>query len=194
MTLHPAALEPHGIVAETFDEAQRVRHEQNRLPETTELREFVEALVRESLVADREDFVYEQHVGIDVDRHRKPEPHVHAGGVGLDRCVDEFRELGEVHDVIEPILNLPFREAEHDPVDEDVLATRNLGVKSRAELDQRRHAAVHAHDAAGPLRDPRDELQRRALPRSISANDTEGRALRDEERHVVQRGEDLARL
>ena len=55
-----------------------MRHEQDRLAAAPELRELVEALVREALVADREHFVDEQHVRIDVDRDGESEPHVHA--------------------------------------------------------------------------------------------------------------------
>ena len=43
-----------------------------------ELGELVEALVREAFVADRQHFVDEQHVGIDVNRHGEAKAHVHA--------------------------------------------------------------------------------------------------------------------
>ena len=37
-----------------------------------------------------------------------------------------------------------LRQAEHDAVDEDVLAAGDLGMEAGAELDQRRDAAVDA--------------------------------------------------
>ena len=52
----------------------------------------------------------------------KPEPHVHAGRVGLDRRVDEILQLGELDDLVEPPGDLALGQAEHDAVDEDVLA------------------------------------------------------------------------
>ncbi len=51
---------------------------QDRLVAPLELRELVEALVREAFVADGQHLVHEQHVGIDVNRHGEAEPHVHA--------------------------------------------------------------------------------------------------------------------
>src|SRR5581483_3627379 len=96
------------------------------LAAATELRKLVEALMRESSVADSEDFVDEQDVRIDVNRHCKPKPHVHAGRVRLHRSIDELAQLGEVHDVIEAVLNFALRQAEHDAVDEDVLAAGNF--------------------------------------------------------------------
>ena len=96
-----ALVEPQRLVAEPLDQVQRVRDEQDRLAAPAELGELVEALVRERLVADRQHFVDQQHVGIDVDRHGEPEAHVHAGRVGLHRRVDEVLELGELDDLVE---------------------------------------------------------------------------------------------
>ena len=54
------------------------------------------------LVADGERLVDEHDLGIEVDRHREAEPHVHAGRVVAHRHVDEALELGEGDDVVEP--------------------------------------------------------------------------------------------
>ena len=129
--LQAAAVEPERLVAEALDQAERVRDEQDRLAAPLELGELVEALVGEALVADREHLVHEQHVGIDVDRHRETEAHVHAGRVGLDRRVDELLELGELDDLVEAARDLLLRQAEHDAVDEDVLAAGDLRDESR---------------------------------------------------------------
>ena len=143
--LHPARIEPQRLVAEALDQAERMRDEQDRLAAALELGELVQALVREALVADGENLVDQQHVGIDVDRDRESEPHVHARRVGLDRRVDELLHLGELDDLVEASRHLALRETEHDAVDEDVLAAGNLRVKPGAQLDQRRDPAVDLH-------------------------------------------------
>ena len=114
-----------------------MRHEQDRLPAPAELSELVEALVREAFVADREHLVDQQDVWVDVNCHGESEPHVHARGVRLDRRVDEVPQLGEVHDFVEALTDFALRQAEHDAVDEDVLAAGDLRVKAGAELDER---------------------------------------------------------
>ena len=119
-----------------------MRHEQDRLPAALELGELVEALVGEALVAHRQHLVDEQHVRVDMDRDREAEAHVHAGRVGLDGRVDELADLGELDDLVEALGDLPLRQAEHDAVDEDVLAPGDLRVESGAELDERRDAPV----------------------------------------------------
>ena len=176
-----ARVEPERFVAEAFHEIERMRDEQDRLVAAAKLRELVEALVRERLVADGEHFVHEQHVGIHVNRDREAETHIHAGGVGLHRRVDELAQLGEVHDVVEPILDLALRQAEHDAVDEDVLAPRDLGMEAGAELDERGDPSLDADRAARRLRNAGDELERRTLARSVAADHAVGRSLRDGE-------------
>src|SRR2546421_5165539 len=67
-------------------------------------------------------------------------------------------------------------------------------MEAGAELDQRRDAAVHLDAAARRLRDAGDELEHRALPRTVAADDAERAAAGDRERHVFQRRERLIRL
>ena len=57
----------------------------------------------EALVADGQHLVDEQHVGVDVNRDREAEAHVHPRRVGLDRRVDEVVHLGEVDNLVEAL-------------------------------------------------------------------------------------------
>ena len=101
MPFLPPFVHPHRAITEPLDEPERVRHEDDRLPAALELRDLVEALVRETLVADGEHLVDEEDVGIDVHGDGEAEAHVHAGRVGLDRGVDELLEPGELDDLVE---------------------------------------------------------------------------------------------
>ena len=76
MRARDAAVEPQRLVAKPLHEVQGVRHQQDGLPAPAELCELVEAFVREPFVADRQHLVDEQHVRVDVNRHRESEPHV----------------------------------------------------------------------------------------------------------------------
>ena len=187
-------IQPDGIVAEAFDEAERVRHQQDGLAAAFEFRELVETLVGETLVADGQHFIDQEHVRIDVNRHRKPQAHVHARRVRLHGRVDEVLEFGKFNDLIEAGVDFTLGQAQHDAVDEDVLAAGDLGMKSRAEFNQGRDAPLDLHGAARRLGNAGHELQRGALPRSVSADDGEGRSLRHRKRHVVERLEGLFRL
>ena len=65
--------------------------------------DLADALTLECLVPDSEHLVQEQDVSIDVDGDRKAEAHVHPGRVGTHGQVDEAFELGEGHDLIDPL-------------------------------------------------------------------------------------------
>ena len=117
-----AAVEPQRFVAEPLDQTERMGHEQDRFAPPLEFAELIEALVGKAFVSNGEYFVHEQDVRIDVNRHGKAEAHVHSRRVRFDWCVDELLHLGELDDLVEAPSDLALGEAEHDAVDEHVLA------------------------------------------------------------------------
>ena len=90
-------------------------------------------------------------------------------------------ELGELDDLVEAPRDLALGQAEHDAVDEDVLAAGDLRVEAGAELDQRRDAPVDAIRARWSAADAGDALEHRALAGAVAADDAVGAALRHRE-------------
>ena len=74
----PALLQHDRAVAEPADLLERVRHQHDRTALALEPADPVEALALEGLVADREHFVDEQDIRVDVDGPGERQPHVHA--------------------------------------------------------------------------------------------------------------------
>src|SRR4029077_17546733 len=68
-----------------------------------------------------------------------------------------------------------------------VLASRELGVKSCAKLDQRYHAARHPDPSTRRPGDARKKLQTGGLARAVRSDDAEARPGRVVEGHVSQR-------
>ncbi len=191
--LHAAVLEVEHAIAQLLHEDERVRHEENRLSAPRELRDRVEAAVRESLVAHREHLVHDENVRVDVHGHREAEPHVHSRGVRLHGLVDEVLEARERDDLGQLPLDLPAREPEHDAVDHDVLAPRDLRVEAGAELDEGRDFSVHREVPGRRLEEAGDELQERRLAAAVRPHDAERLAPRHRERDVREGGHDLGR-
>ena len=182
---HAALLEQHRAVAEALDRAHVVRHEEDRAALLLQPEELVEALLLEAGVADREHLVDQQHVGIDLDRDREREAHRHARGVVLQPHVEEVLELGEGDDRVEARLGLLAREAEHDRVEDHVVARREVDVEADAQLDERRQPAAHVHPAGVDVVDPGQALQQRALAAAVAPDDAEELAPRDVHADVV---------
>ena len=91
---HRAVVEDDGAVADRPDLVGVVRDEQDRPPLLLEGPDPVQALGLELLVADGQDLVDDEHVGVDVDGDREAEPDVHARGVELHLGVDELAQYG----------------------------------------------------------------------------------------------------
>src|SRR5262245_52876674 len=188
--LDNARIQPECLVAEPRDEIQRVSHKEDGAAPSAEFSKLVETFVRERLVAHRKHFVDEQDIGIDIDRHRKTEAHVHAGRVGLHRRVDTFVELREPDDLVEPIGDLAATESEHQSIDVDVLPTRYFRMKSGAQLDERRDASLNANAPRGRFADPRNQFEHGALAGSVPADDAKGLSLCDIEGDTFERLKD----
>ena len=58
-------------------------------------------------------------------------------------------------------------------------------MEAGSELDERGHAAVHAHAAAGRLEDSGDEFEQRRFTGAVTADDAERFAAIDGERHIA---------
>ncbi len=100
-----------------------------------ELEDPPEALPLESLVADREYLVEEQDVRVEERRDGKAEAHGHTRRVGADRPVDRVLELGEGDDLVEALADLRPLETLDRAVQEDVLATGEVGMEASSELE-----------------------------------------------------------
>ena len=189
----PTLVEPNGSIAESRHRAEVVGHEDDGLALRAELADLREAFVLEVLVADRENLVHEQHVRVEVHRDRKAEPHVHAGRIGLHVRVEEAAEVGEVLDRGHDPVDLGSLEPEQRPVEVRVLAAAEVGMKARADLEQRRDASVHLEHARTRLRGSGEELEQRGFARAVRADHAERTALIDGEAHVAERLHFLAR-
>ena len=109
----------------------------------------------------------------------------------LDLGVDELLELGESDDGVEVARDLGALHPEDRPAQEDILPTRELGVKPRAHLEKRRHPPPQIDLAPRRNRDARQDLQEGALAGAVPADDANDLAFRDLERHVVESPDEL---
>jgi hypothetical protein len=170
-----------------------VRDEDDRAAPLLELEHLAEALSLEGLVADGEHLVEQQHVRVEMRRDREAEPHVHPRRVRAHRPVDRLLELGESDDLVEALADLRALQPVDRTVQEDVLAAREVGVEACAELQQRADPPPDGDAAPGRLDDPGDQAQQRRLPGAVPADEADGLARLDRQRHVLQR-DDVCRL
>src|SRR5262245_33528475 len=99
-------------------------------------------------VTDREGFVDDQDIRIHVYRDGECETNKHTAGVGLYWAIDEITYFGKLFNQRDPLASLGIREPEDGGVEVNILATRELRIKTCPEFEERRHAASN-HNAAG---------------------------------------------
>ena len=175
--------------AQGRDLARGVRDEEDRLALLLEEADPVDALVLERGVPDGQDLVDDEDVGVDVHGDREPQPDVHARRVVLDGVVDELAQLAELDDLVEQPVGLGLGHAEQGRVEIDVLASGQLAVEARAELEEGGDAAVDLDLAGRRTQDAREDLEQRALAGPVGAGEPHRLAAVDDEVDVAQRPE-----
>src|SRR5581483_441500 len=180
-----ALLEQDPRAAETANGLHVVAHEQDGAPFARNLRHAAEAPLLELGISDGEHLVDDQDLRLQVRRHGEREPHVHPRGVPLHRSVDVLPHPCELDDLVELASNLRLVHAEDRAVQVHVLATRQLRAEPRADLEQRRDAAVDVGVALRRLGDPGEELEQRRLAGAVPADDRDRIAFLDLERQLV---------
>ena len=166
-----------------------MRDEHDRASRLLEGEDAAEALALERLVADREDLVEEEDVGVEERRDREAEAHRHPGRVRPDGAVDRVLELGEGDDLVEAAADVGAAEALDRAVQEHVLAAREVRVEPCAELEEGADPAGRLHGACARPDDPGDEAQQGRLARSVAPDETDRLSLSHLERDVVERSD-----
>src|SRR5215211_5602581 len=96
-------------------------------------------------------------------RDREAEPHEHACRVRPHGQVDETLQLGERDDLVYPLADVATAEAVDGAVEVDVLAAGEVGVKARADTEERADVARDRNGAARRAEDAGDQPQESRL-------------------------------
>ncbi len=103
---------------------------------------LAEAALLELNVSNRQDFVDEKDLCVEMGGHGKRQAEVHTRGISFDRRVNELFDPGEGDDVIEPRPDLFSFHSENRTIEKHVLSTGQFGMKTRAHLKQRTDPAI----------------------------------------------------
>src|SRR5579875_169530 len=145
-----------------------------------------EALLCKRLITHRQDLIHDQDLRFHIDRNGECKSQTHTGGISSKRLVDKFRNTGEVDDLLLFCANLLFAESHQRRVQQKILATRQIGMKTSTELEEWGDAAVHADDSPVRLGQPADQAQKRTLAGPISSDDAQALPFIHTERDTSQ--------
>src|SRR5471032_1200587 len=116
--------------------------EQDRAAAAGHLRHAIETLRLEFRVADRQHFIHDEDLRLEVSGDGKGETDVHAHRVALHRRVDELADARELDDLVEPPPHLDPAHAEDRAIQENVLAATQLWMEAGTALQGTIHATI----------------------------------------------------
>ena len=126
-----APLQQDCMVANRDDLIDAVADQQNRFSLLSEPPNAVEGLQAETRIADRQRFVDDEDIRVDRCRYREGQARLHPARIGAERLVDEFLELGEAHDLVQPRGDLGACQAQREGRPETRSRGRNNPDESR---------------------------------------------------------------
>ena len=176
---HFPAIEKERLRAQGFHHPDVMAHEDDCFALFLKLLDAPNAPVLKDRVAHRQSLVHQQQVRVDVNGGGERQADKHAARVRLHGLIDEVADLGKRLDGWDAGANLLGRESHDGPLHHDVLAAGELRVEPRAQLEERRHPALHGDPAVSRLDDAGDHLQERALAGTVHADDPQRGALPD---------------
>ena len=93
-------LQPHHPVTHLPNLLQAVGHKQHRGPPAHQFHHPLPAFFLKVRIADRQNLVHDQNLGIHHRGNGKGQPGQHTGGIVANGHLDELTQLGEVHDLV----------------------------------------------------------------------------------------------
>lgn len=141
------------------------------------------------VLSDRKRFINQKNIRIHMRDYREGQPHIHAARVGLDGLINAMANIGKRQDVVQAGGDFLLGESEQGRVHVDVFTGGEFAIEARAELEQRRHAAMGSHRAGGGRERPADDLQQSRFTRAVAADDADCLSFLDLERHIPKRPE-----
>ena len=148
---------------------------------------FPETLFLELSITDRQHLIHNQNFRFQVCSYGKSQAHIHPAGIAFDRSINEFLHSGKINYLIKLRANLGLGHPQNRAVEKNVFASRQFRVETGPHLQQTGDTSLHPHFPACRRCHTGEDLQQRALARTVPANDPENFPLLHFKRHTPQR-------
>ena len=144
-------------------------------------------LLLEGHVADAQNLVDDEDVGIDMGADGKRQPRIHAARIVAHGPVDEVADAGELLDGRHPALDLGAAQAIERRAQKDILAAGEFRIEARAELQERGDAPRRLDRSLARLENAADHLEQGRLAGAVAADDADALADPEIEVDIAQR-------
>src|SRR5207244_4183966 len=153
--------------------AKVVGYDDKRDARLAELRDPLLTFGLKCQIADRQHFVEEQDIGLQMGGDGETEPQVHSGRIALDRNFQKLAQTGKFDDAIQLARDLRAAHAQDGSAEIDVFAARQLIVESGTDLDQRRQPSTYPDAAFRGRGDSGKQFQNGRLTGAVGSDDAQ---------------------
>lgn len=164
------SIEPDRLLAQGGHHAHIVTDEDDRPSFPGGLLNLRQTFSLEVSVADGENFVDNEDVGIKMSGHGEGQTNIHAVRVPFDRGIEETINTGELDDLVKFPSYLRTGHSENCAVEKDVLTTCELLVKPRSNLKETGHTPDNLDPPTTWISDTRQYLQQSRLSGAIASD------------------------
>src|SRR5437868_782535 len=133
---HSTVIEQQRPIAQILDCTQVVRNKHDGLARPLQFSHAVDALRLKICIADREHFVEQKNISLELRCNCKSQSQIHSGGIALDGCIDKRSHASKLNDARKLGSDLGASHAKQRTVQINVFASGQLGMKSRCHFDQ----------------------------------------------------------
>src|SRR5262249_25239940 len=132
-------------LAKLFDDAQLMTYTKNRSPGPADLLHLSKALLLILSIAHVKYCILNQDLRFHMRRDSNSQADIHAGTVTFDGCVEKLLNVSKGHNLVTPPFYLHLGHPQNGTIEKDVLAPRQLWVKSGTYLQKTRDPSFNAN-------------------------------------------------
>src|SRR5688500_4399931 len=131
-----SARKDHTALAKAGARSHLVAYEQYRSPAFADAFHLIEAFDLELRIDNRKHFVNDKYLRLEKSGYRKCQSQLHAAAVMLQRCIDELFHACKINDLVKLQSYRSLFHPQQRAVEENILSSCQLGVKSCSYLEQ----------------------------------------------------------
>ena len=103
-----------------------------------------------------------------MDGNRKRQAYIHTAGIGANRLVNIFTDIGKSENVIEFFIGLLPAQTENSGIHIEIISPGKFRIKSSTKLQERSDFSVNVNPAFGGIYNATNALQKRRLATTIA--------------------------
>ena len=152
---------------------------------------FFQTLFLEGHITNRQDFVHDHDLTIQVGCHGEGQLDIHTGRITLDGGINKLPHLGKFDDVLHLGIDLRLGHAKDGAVHIHIFPAGHFTIEAGTHFQHGSDAAIDVDHAFRRCGDPAQQLQHGAFAGAVAADDAQGFALVHRQIDAVERHKGL---